>query len=108
MIRNLGLLYVGALREKDIIKKAEILAKIERTERTLLEKAERLTYKEQVIKTDQEYKDKVFWLAENSNSETIMSIKNFTLGWAVEFEKRLVKKINDRAKRDKQRREQVH
>ena len=101
MVRNLGLLYIDALREKDGVKKAVILAKIERTERTLLTKDEKLTYKEQVIKTDQEYKDKVFWLAENSKSETMATIKSFTLGWAVEYERRLIKKINDGKRRDK-------
>jgi len=70
-----------------------------------MERNEKLTYTEQVIKTDQEYKDKVFWLAENSNSETMLSIKNFTLGWSLEYEKRLIKKLNDKAKRYKRGRE---
>jgi hypothetical protein len=57
------------------------------------------------MKIDQDYKDKVFWLAENSNSETMLSIKNFTLGWALEYEKRLIKKLNDKARRSKRGRE---
>ena len=101
----MGLLYIDVLREKDSGKRTIIYAKIERAERTLIQRHGKLTYTEQVMKTDQDYKDKVFWLAENSNSETMLSIKNFTLGWALEYEKRLIKKLNDKAKRYKGSRE---
>jgi len=85
---------VGMLKEKDIIKKVKIKTKIEKKIRQLL-KEEKLTFNENIIKTDSEYKDKIFWLSENSKNITIDVIKKMTLGWALEFEKRLIKKIRD-------------
>jgi len=85
---------VEMLKEKDVIKKTKIKAKIERKERQLLQE-KKLTFAENIIKIDQDYKDKIFWLIENSKNLTIESIKNMTLGWALEFEKRLIKKIKD-------------
>lgn len=82
------------LKEKNIIKKTKIRAKIEEKTRQLLQE-EKLTFAENIIKTDSEYKDKIFWLSENSKNITMDTIKNMTLGWALEFEKRLIKKIKD-------------
>lgn len=82
------------LKEKNIIKKTKIRAKIEEKTRQLLQE-EKLTFAENIIKTDHEYKDKIFWLSENSKNITMDNIKNMTLGWALEFEKRLIKKIKD-------------
>lgn len=82
------------LKEKNIIKKTKIRSKIEEKTRQLLQE-EKLTFAENIIKTDHEYKDKIFWLSENSKNITMDNIKNMTLGWALEFEKRLIKKIKD-------------
>jgi len=82
------------LKEKDVIKKTKVRIKIEKTIRQLLQE-EKLTFSENVVKTDREYKDKIFWLLENSKNITLDTIKKMTLGWALEFEKRLIKKIKD-------------
>jgi len=88
----LGLLYVEVLKEEDIVKKTKIRAKIEEKVRQLLQE-EKLTFVESVVKIDSEYKDKIFWLSENGKNITMNTIKNMTLGWALEFEKRLIKKL---------------
>jgi hypothetical protein len=88
----MGLLYVEMLKEEDTVKKTKLKAKIEEKTRQLLQE-EKLTFIESVIKTDSEYKDKVFWLSENGKNITMDTIKNMTLGWALEFEKRLIKKL---------------
>lgn len=80
------------LKEEDIVKKTKIRAKIEEKIRQLLQE-EKLTFVENIIKTDSEYKDKIFWLSENGKNVTMDVIKNMTLGWALEFEKRLIKKL---------------
>jgi len=85
---------VEMLKEKDVIKKTKVRIKIEKTIRQLLQE-EKLTFSENVVKTDREYKDKIFWLLENSKNITLDTIKKMTLGWALEFEKRLIKKIKD-------------
>jgi len=88
----MGLLYVEMLKEKDIIKKTKIRAKIEVNERQLLQE-KKITFAESVSITDRDYKDKIFWLLENGKNLTMESIQNMTLGWALEFEKRLIKKL---------------
>lgn len=80
------------LKEEDIIKKTKVRAKIEKRERQLLQERKN-TFAESVVMADRDYKDKVFWLVENSKNLTVESIKNMTLGWALEFEKRLIKKL---------------
>jgi len=80
------------LKEKDVVKKTNIRAKIEREERQLLQE-KKITFAESVSITDRDYKDKAFWLLENSKNLTIESIQNMTFGWALEFEKRLIKKL---------------
>ena len=80
------------LKEEDIVKKTKIRAKIEEKVRQLLQE-EKLTFVESVVKIDSEYKDKIFWLSENGKNITMNTIKNMTLGWALEFEKRLIKKL---------------
>jgi len=92
----LGLLYVEMLKEKDIIKKTKIRAKIERNERQLLQE-KKFTFAENVSIIDRDYKDKSFWLLENSKNLTIESIQNMTLEWALEFEKRLIKKLKPKS-----------
>ena len=62
---------------------------MERSELTLINRNNKTTYIESILKTDQDYKDKVFWLVENSSGETAESIRKFTLGWATEYQKRL-------------------
>jgi len=83
---------VEVLKEEDIVKKTKIRAKIEEKVRQLLQE-EKLTFVESVVKIDSEYKDKIFWLSENGKNITMNTIKNMTLGWALEFEKRLIKKL---------------
>jgi len=83
---------VEMLKEKNIIKKTKIRANIEKTERQLLQE-KKFTFAENVTIIDNEYKDKIFWLSENGKNMTMDTIKNMTLGWALEFEKRLIKKL---------------
>lgn len=80
------------LKEKNIIKKTKIRANIEKIERQLLQE-KNFTFAESITITDNEYKDKIFWLSENGKNITMDTIKNMTLGWALEFEKRLIKKL---------------
>jgi len=92
----MGLLYVEMLKEKDIIKKIKFKAKIEEKTRQLLQE-EKLTFVESIVKTDSEYKDKVFWLSENGKNITMDTIKNMTLGWSLEYEKRLIEKMRPKS-----------
>ena len=84
------------LKEKDVIKKTKVRAKIEKKERQLLQER-KYTFAESVVMADRDYKDKTFWLLENSKNLTIESIRNMELGWALEFEKRLIEKLKPKS-----------
>ncbi len=99
----LGLLYIDLLREKDIHKRMEIKGKIEGREATIGELEEKKTFMQYVVDTDQKYRDRVFWITENSKNETHESVRKWTLIDRVEIEKRL---INELERRNRERSEQ--
>jgi len=92
-------LYVDALREKDIRKRIAIKAKIEDREKTVRTLRQQ-TFAEYVTERDKEYRDRVFWMVENSNI-TYEEVKRLTLEERVNLEYRINRKINDQNRRNR-------
>jgi len=97
----LGLVYIKVLKEKDKIKRLKLKAKVETIERTLANMEQKMTFTQYVVDTDQKYRDRVFWITENSKNETQESVKSWTLMERVEIEKRLIQKIDEEARRSR-------
>ena len=95
---RLGLLYVDALREKDVRKRLLIKAKIEEREETL--KVTRPPFAEAVADTDRRYHDRVFWIVENSNV-SYEEAKRLTIEERVNIDYRISKKIDEQNRRIK-------
>lgn len=96
----MGLLYIDVLKEKDRSKRFKLKAKVEGVERKIDKMEEASTFSQKVVDTDQKYRDRVFWITENSKNETHESVKGWTLMERIEIEKRLIKK-NDEARRNR-------
>lgn len=100
MISKLGLLYVDALKEKDRRKRLLLKAKIEERERTIRKQFVMKSFAEEVVEIDQKYKDRVFWMVENSNL-SYDEVKNLTLEERVSLEYRINRKIDDENRRNR-------
>lgn len=101
VISRLGLLYIDYLREQDVDKRISILQKIEDREQTLFEKEQAKSFAEYAVDIDKQYHDRVFWMTENSGM-TLEDVKRLTLRERIEFQNRLIKKINDQNRSYKQ------
>lgn len=100
-MKNLGLAYIKVLETRDAAERIKYNAKIEKLEQRLLQQ-EKQSFFKYVIETDNNYKDVLFWLLENSKNETLESIQHWTLGWRVEMQYRIVKRIEDEIRRRNQ------
>jgi len=92
-----------ALKEDDLSKRFDKIAKAESIERALIDQNEFLTFSEFVNRQDENYNDRVFWIEENSKNETSETIRKWTLGYRLRFEKRLNKKLRDDKARSRKR-----
>ncbi len=83
-------MYIDILREKDRRKRLKLKAKVESIEQKIEKLEQKMTFTQSVVDTDQKYRDRVFWITENSKNETYESVKGWTLMERVEIEKRLI------------------
>lgn len=91
-----------ALTDVDRIK---ALAKGEKIERQILKMDEKKSFFEYVGFVDQNYKDTVFWLTENTKNETLETIQKWTLGWRIEMQQRILKRLQNESERSNRRSE---
>ena len=86
-------MYIDVLREEDTRKRLKLKAKVESLEQKIERLEQKMTFTQYVVDTDQKYRDRVFWITENSKNETHESVKGWTLMERVEIEKRLIEQI---------------
>lgn len=86
-------MYIDILKEKDWKKRLKLKAKVESIEQKIEKLEQKMTFTQYVVDTDQKYRDRVFWITENSKNETHESVKGWTLMERIEIEKRLIQQI---------------
>lgn len=73
--------------------KAEAAA--EKLELKILKQEDKKSFMDYVLETDKNYKDTVFWLMEHTKNENLQTISNWTLGWRVEIQQRILKRLSE-------------
>ena len=89
---------MGVLETQEPLERIKKKAKAEKLESRIF-RQEKQSFFQYVIETDKNYKDVIFWLLENSKNETLESIQKWTLGWRVEMQQRIAKRIQDELNR---------
>lgn len=97
--------YIDAMVALTDVDRIKALAKGEKIERQILKMDEKKSFFEYVGFVDQNYKDTVFWLTENTKNETLETIQKWTLGWRIEMQQRILKRLQNESERSNRRSE---